>query len=35
MSSQMFPNEKLTPETLIKTLSLLGFDEWLNSLAHL
>ena len=33
--SQMFPNERLTPETLIKTLSLLGYDEWLNCSAHL
>ena len=34
LSSQMFPNERLTPETLIKTLSLLGYDEWLNCYAH-
>ena len=35
MSSQMFPNERLTPETLIKSLSLLGYDAWLNCYAHL
>ena len=34
LSSQMFPNERLTPETLIKTLSLLWYDAWLNCYAH-
>ena len=37
LSSQMFPNERLTPETLIKTLCFMfaGYDEWLNCYAHL
>ena len=35
MSSQMFPNEMFTPETLIKTSSLLGYDAWLNCYVHL
>ena len=35
LSSQMFPNERLTPETLIKTLRLLGYDESFNCYAHL